>query len=124
MEENILVRTLGDTHLLKVLGFFLEHPIHQFKITTLSKYLELSRETVKKDLVVYEDLGYIVRTSIRGPYRLRLSNDMAQTLVRCTTEMARTQLKAEDEIPTWGPSPYPERTFIPASASMMSIAGA
>jgi hypothetical protein len=124
MEENILVRTLGDTHLLKVLGFFLEHPVHQFKITTLSKYLELSRETVKKDLVVYEDLGYIVRTSTRGPYKLRLSSDMAQTLVRCTAEMAQTHLREDDEIPAWGPSPYPERTSILTSASRMSVAGA
>lgn len=123
MEENVLVRTLGDTHLLKVLGFFLEHPVHQFKITTLSKYLALSRETVKNDLAIYEDFGYLVRASERGPYKLRLGSEMVQTLIKCTTRIAQTHLRLDDEIAAWEPSSYPGGAFAVTSVAM-NIAGA
>jgi biotin operon repressor len=96
MQLNVLVRTLGDTHFLKVLGFFLEHPFHAFNISQISRYLDISRDTVKKDLDFFEYLGYIVRTSQRGPYKLKRSDEMVQTLMRCLDEITRT-LEAEVE---------------------------
>ncbi len=93
MEQNILVRTLGDTHFLKVLGFLLEHPVHAYTISSIAKYLDISRETVSKDLEFYEALGYIVRTSRRGPYKLKLGNDMVQTLISCTSQIARSLME-------------------------------
>jgi hypothetical protein len=96
MQPNVLVRTLGDTHFLKVLGFFLEHPFHAFNISQIAQYLEISRDTVKRDLDFYEFLGYIVRTRPRGPYRLKRSNEMVQTLIRCLDEITHT-LEEEGE---------------------------
>jgi hypothetical protein len=90
MQPNVLVRTLGDTHFLKVLGFFLEHPFHAFNISQISRYLDISRDTVKKDLDFFEFLGYIVRTRERGPYRLKRSDEMVQTLLRCLDDITRT----------------------------------
>ena len=93
MEQNILVRTLGDTHFLKVLGFLLEHPVHAYTISSIAKYLDISRDTVKKDLEFYGVLGYVIRTSKRGPYRLRLGNDMVQTLIACASQIARSLME-------------------------------
>ena len=90
MQPNVLVRTLGDTHFLKVLGFFLEHPFHAFNVSQISRYLDISRDTVKKDLDFFEYLGYIVRTRQRGPYRLKRTDDMVQTLLRCLDDITRT----------------------------------
>lgn len=90
MQPNVLVRTLGDTHFLKVLGFFLEHPFHAFNVSQISRYLDISRDTVKKDLDFFEYLGYIVRTRQRGPYRLKRTDEMVQTLLRCLDDITRT----------------------------------
>ena len=90
MEQNILVRTLGDSHFLKVLGFFLEHPVHKFNVSKVSRYLGISRDTVRKDIEFFEALGYVERTSRRGPYRLRLDDEMVATLLRCVADIART----------------------------------
>lgn len=124
MEENVLVRTLGDTHLLKVLGFFLEHPVHQFQMTALAEYLDLSRETIRKDIALYEDLGYIARSSPRGPYRLRLSSEMVQTLISCVTRMAEAQGRMVAELPSWEAEPYPSQICVVARTSGMRVAGA
>ena len=90
MEQNILVRTLGESHFLKVLGFFLEHPVHGFSVSKVSRYLGISRDTVRKDVEFYEAVGYLERTSSRGPYRLRLDDAMVRTLIRCVADIART----------------------------------
>lgn len=124
MEENVLVRTLGDTHLLKVLGFFLEHPFHRFHVTALAEYLDLSRETVGKDLAIYEDLGYISRSSARGPYSLRLSNQMVQTLISCATKLGEVQAEKDVELPSWEPMVYPLQLRAGPQISGMSVAGA
>ncbi len=124
MEENVLVRTLGDTHLLKVLGFFLEHPVHQFQMTALADYLDLSRETIRKDLALYEEFGYITKSSARGPYRLRLSSEMVQTLISCSTKMAEAQAREELEVPSWERTPYPTPFCVVPRTSSMRIAGA
>ena len=99
MQPNVLVRTLGDTHFLKVLGFFLDHPFHAFNISQISRYLDISRDTVKKDLDFFEYLGYIVRTRQRGPYRLKRSDEMVQTLLRCLDDITRTLEEKGDREP-------------------------
>jgi hypothetical protein len=124
MEENVLVRTLGDTHLLKVLGFFLEHPVHQFQVTALAEYLDISRETIRKDLALYEELGYIAQSSPRGPYRLRLSSEMVRTLISCATRMAEARVRKEVELPIWEPTPYPTPVCVVPRTFSMQIAGA
>ena len=90
MEQNILVRTLGESHFLKVLGFFLEHPVHGFSVSRVSRYLGISRDTVRKDVEFYEAVGYLERASSRGPYRLKLDDEMVKTLIRCVADIART----------------------------------
>ena len=90
MEQNILVRTLGESHFLKVLGFFLEHPVHGFSVSKVSRYLGISRDTVRKDVEFYEAVGYLERASSRGPYRLKLDDEMVRTLIRCVADIART----------------------------------
>jgi len=113
MEDSILVKTLGDIHPIRVIGFFLEHPVHQFNVSTLSEYLNLSRDTVKKDLDIYEEMGYLVRTSERGPYKLKLSNRMVHILIRCSMEMAQVQTGTGDIMTKQVPSPYSELPCIP-----------
>lgn len=123
MEQNILVRTLGDTHFLKVLGFLLEHPVHAFTITSIAKYLDISRDTVRKDLEFYEALGYIVRTSKRGPYRLKLGNEMVQTLITCTSQIARS-LKEDDTASAYESFQIPTVERRSARGQFNCIAGA
>ncbi len=124
MESSILVQTIGDTHQLKVLGFFLEHPVHQFRITTLSEYLDLSRETVKRDLDFYVGVGYVSRASARGPYKLSLSSRMVQTLMRCVSQIARSQAIDEEETIVNLPSYFDTEARVIPRAARMSIVGA
>jgi DNA-binding MarR family transcriptional regulator len=124
MENSILVQTFGNTHQLKVLGFFLEHPVHQFRVTTLSEYLDIARDTVKRDLDSYVSVGYISRASSRGPYRLSLNNRMVQTLMKCVSQIAESQAVEDEEITVKSPSYFATETRAIAGAARMSIAGA
>lgn len=97
MQDNVLVRAFGDNHTIQVIAFFLEHPIHSFTITDMSEYLGISRDTLKKDLEFFETRGYVKRTSSRGPYKLRLGDEMVQFLLKCTAEMSKAHVMAEEK---------------------------
>ena len=99
MEEHILIRTLGDTHFLKVLGFFLEHPMQAHSAISIAEYLGIARDTVRKDLELYEGFDYLTRVSERGPYKLKLNNSMVQTLIKCVDALTLTEMDGERGVP-------------------------
>ena len=123
MEQNILVRTLGESHFLKVLGFFLEHPVHGFSVSKVSRYLGISRDTVRKDIEFYEAVGYLERTSSRGPYRLNLDDEMVKTLIRCVADIART-LGEEGTTPAEKVMYIPQLARVGRTPRRESVAGA
>ena len=92
-----MARVLGDTHFLKVLGFFFEHPYHSFTMTKMCEYLDISRDTLRKDLIFFQEQGYIVREGDRGPYRLRLNDEMVMTLTECINLITQAYVKEHEE---------------------------
>lgn len=71
---------MQDIHFLKVLIFFLEHPVHSFTLAKIEKYLGMTRNTVRKKLRQCEELGFVIKKLGRGPstYKLKLTNEMVK----------------------------------------------
>lgn len=78
-----------DGYFPKVLKFFLEHPMHAFDVSQIAKYLDISRDDVKKILDLIVDFGYIVETEEKDHYKLKRSKEMLQILSRFLDEIAK-----------------------------------
>ena len=84
MVDPILIEVLGDAVNLRVLNFFIENPFDKFTVSEISKFSNVSRNSVYKYLEAYIDSGYLleVNSGPRSRYRLNRSNRVVQLIDR------------------------------------------
>lgn len=83
---NIMTEIFGDSQHLRVLGFFLEHPLHKYTIVYLHERLDISRDNVTEILRFYETKGYLTREEVRGPYKLNNKDPMIRAIGKSVME--------------------------------------
>ena len=79
----------------KVLSFFLEHPMHAFDVSEIAKYLDISRDDVKKNLDSLVSIGYVTETEEKDHYKLNRGEKMLQVLNKYIDEVARDHRENE-----------------------------
>ena len=70
----------------KVLCFFLEHPIHAFDISQITKYLDVPTDVAKKNLDMFVELDYIIMVE-EDHYELKRSKEMVNILIGQLTDL-------------------------------------
>ena len=84
MVDPILIEALGDSVNLRVLNFFIENPFDKFTVSEISKFSNVSRNSVYKYLETYIDRGYLLESNGGGRvhYRLNRSDKVIQLIDR------------------------------------------
>jgi hypothetical protein len=72
--DPIIIEAIGDSPNLRVLCFFLEHPIHDFTSEQLSEYLEMDKKELHKWLDKFLEMKFIELN--KDKYRTRVSSWM------------------------------------------------
>ena len=85
MNRTILLETFGQIHQVSVFNFFITNPLHKVRASKLSKFLDISRDTLRKDLNMFEKQGIIVRDGKTGPYSLNHKNKSVNVTVSIGT---------------------------------------
>jgi len=70
-----------------ILSFFLEHPMHAFDVSQMAKYLDISRDDVKKSLDSLVSIGYV--TEEKDHYKLNRGEEILQVVSKYLDEVAR-----------------------------------
>jgi len=70
----------------KMLCFFLEHPIHAFDISKITKYLDVPIDVAKKNLDMLVELDYIIIVE-EDHYELKRSKEIVNILIGQLTDL-------------------------------------
>ena len=95
MVDPVLIEVLGDAVNLRVLNFFIENPFDKFTVSEISKFSNVSRNSVYKYLGAYIDSGYLleVNSGPRSRYRLNRSNRVVQLIDRFVDDAGDTLIE-------------------------------